>query len=125
MKTTTESPLGHLTPFVVAIARKRIEDGESLTPELMTECVKQAVEEDNARCEMVLGQGDGARRLYPDQRAALNSAICESVYNSIPKAAPKMNPRWVAFEKHLGRKPTTVEYLTSQKLINELMAQPA
>lgn len=118
----TAEPLAHLTPFVVVIARKRVEAGEALTPEMMAECIKQAVEEDNARCEMVLGMGDGARRLYPDQRRELITALGHHIYDTIPKGAPKMNPRWVALERHLGRKPTTIEFLTSQPLINKLMA---
>lgn len=111
--------LAHLAPFVVVLATARVEAGEPVTPQLVEECLRQAVEEDNARCVRVLN-------MRPAEQAVVVEALAAGVYAAIPKDGPvRYNPRWEALARHLGRQPTALEFLTSQDLVNRLMADKA
>ncbi len=106
--------LGHLTPFVVALAAQRVHAGEVLTPELVLACVRQAVDEDNARCLRWSGIDTQGYRME-DARTVAIEALSRSVYDAIPRdGAPQWNPRWLACAAEKGISPdalTNQEYL--------------
>ncbi len=111
MKTATE-PLGHLTPFVEAIARDRVLNGETLTPELMVACIRQAMDEDNKRCMRFSAPCDYESGMRGEERRAVVEALSLAVYNAIPKTGePTYNPRFLQCEKDLGHRPTSLEYI--------------
>lgn len=106
--------LQHLTPFVVMIAEKRVKAGEELTPELMLECVKQAVDEDNKRCERMLRLKESGSTYDKEMYSTITGALSEVVYNSVPDVEPSWNPRWLECAKEKGvpaDELSTVDYI--------------
>ena len=119
MSTAAPDALKHLAPFVVLLAQERVAAGEPVTPQLVDECLLQAIAEDSARCVRVLN-------MRPAEQAAVVEALAAGAYAAIPKdGPPRYNPRWEALARHLGRQPTSLEFLTSQELVSRLVAGEA
>ena len=82
-----------------------------------TEAIRQAIIKAKAREDELCAVMAGGGSFYWEQEAvkALKDALCTRVYNRLrarPPVAPSVNPRWAECERHLGRAPTTTEFLT-------------
>ncbi len=90
----------------------RVLKGETLTPELMVACIRQAVDEDNKRCMRFSSPCDYESGMRGEERRAVVEALSLAVYNAIPKTGePAYTPRWIQCAKEMGREPTTLEYI--------------
>ena len=121
MTTTAAEPLGHLTPFVIRIVRKRVAAGETFTPEMLGECLRQAADAHTAQCIKWGGFADYENGHTREVRQAGMTYLSRAIYDSIREAHKDdpppgiTNPRWLRCAAALGIAPEklrNLDYIT-------------